>query len=142
MANAPYIRKEAKTRDRVQREPLVDPWSLIGSRFTHTCGTRTWNRKKRAVLVTPVGGLPRQVINAQGCSRGMTRPEVFKNSQVGSSRVKWLSNLAGRVTSFLYVGSGVLQLLQVGSDQEVIQVSRVGSGHNPRTTSHSRVEPA
>ena len=53
----------------------------------------------------------------------MTRPAgrvkgVSKSR--GSGRVKMLQNLAGRV----------------GSGQEVFNISRVGSGHDPRDTGH------
>jgi len=54
------------------------------------------------------------------------RVKGFQISRVGSGRVKSFSNLTGRV----------------GSGQEVMKSSRVGSGHDPRETGHSRVGPA
>ena len=50
----------------------------------------------------------------------------FKISRVGSGRAKKFQNLAGRV----------------GLSQEVFKNSRVGSGHDPRDTGHSRVKPS
>ena len=75
----------------------------------------------------------------QGCSRVMTRPasrvrkrsvsrgsgrvKMFQISRVGSGRVKTFSNLSGRVRS----------------GQEVMNDSRVESGHDPREMGPSRV---
>ena len=72
-------------------------------------------------------------------------PRGFKISRVGSGRVNRLQNLAGRVGSGR-VGSGRVKRFKnlahrVGSGQEVFKISRVGTGHDPRDSGHSRVKP-
>ena len=69
-------------------------------------------------------GSGQEVSKSHGSGRVVTI--AFTISRVGSGRVKRFQNLAGRV----------------GSGQEVFKISRVGSGHDPRDTDHSRVKPS
>ena len=75
---------------------------------------------------------------------------VLKILGVRSGRVKTFSNLAGRVGSRSFqisrVGLGWVKKFsnvigRIRSGQEVLKISRVGSGHDPRETGHSRVGP-
>ena len=101
------------------------------------------------VMTRPAGRV-KEVSKSRGSGRvGSLR---FKISRVGSGRVGSRSflNLAGRVGSgrvasrgfkISRVGSGRVKRFQnlvgrVGSGQEVFQISRVGSGHDPRDTGH------
>ena len=70
---------------------------------------------------------------------------------VRSGRVKTFSNLAGRVGSRSFqisrVGLGWVKKFsnvigRIRSGQEVLKISGVWSGHDPRETGHSRVGPA
>ncbi|CAM9124236.1 unnamed protein product, partial [Laminaria digitata] len=73
--------------------------------------------------------------------------ELFKISRVGSGRVKRVRNITGRVGSgqevLKYRGSGrvgsrFFQISRVGLSWVIggFQISRVGSGHDPRDTDH------
>ena len=80
---------------------------------------------------------------------GSGRVRKCSNSH-GSGRVYRFSNLAGRVKSYSNltgrVGSGQdffkFHWTSQVSGQDIIKSSRVGSGHDPRETGHSRVWPA
>ena len=81
-----------------------------------------WVRKCFLNLTGRVGS-GQEVFKSRGSGLVL---KSYGSGRVGSGQVKNSSNFTGRVRS----------------GQEVMKSSRVGSGHDPRETGHSRVGPA
>lgn len=91
----------------------------------------TRRRKIRAVIGS---GCVQNLMGRVGSGQ-----EVFKARGSGQVGPKTL-NSTGRLGSGR-VKNSALQTSRVGSGQEVMRISRVGSGHDPREMGHSWVGP-